>query len=67
MAVTSFSMTPDEIRALANRLEVRAASILMMDQPEQRADTARAAALLRYLLCSGAIHERITVGPAVEK
>jgi hypothetical protein len=42
-------MTIDEIRALADRLEARGTSVLMRDQPAQRADLERAARLLRLL------------------
>jgi len=47
-------MTIDEIRALADRLEARGASVLMRDQPAQCADLKRAAHLLRLLVSSGA-------------
>ena len=43
------TMTVDEIRALADRLEARGISVLMRDQPAQCADLERAAHLLRIL------------------
>lgn len=47
-------MTIDEIRALADRLEARGTSVLMRDQPAQRADLACAAHLLRLFAGSDA-------------
>ena len=49
------TMTVDEIRALADRLEARGISVLMKDQPAQCADLECAAHLLRILAGSGAI------------
>ncbi len=51
----TLTMTIDEIRALADRLEARGTSVLMRDQPAQCADLERAAQLLRLLAGSGAL------------
>ena len=51
----ALSMTIDEIRALADRLEARGTSVLMRDQPAQCADLERAARLLRLLAGSDAL------------
>ncbi len=51
----TLTMTIDEIRALADRLEARATSVLMRDQPVQCADLERAAHLLRLLACPSAL------------
>ncbi len=51
----TLTMTIDEIRALADRLEARGTSVLMKDQPSQCADLERAAHLLRFLAGPGAL------------
>jgi hypothetical protein len=51
----TLSMTIDEIRALADRLEARGTSVLMKDQPAQCADLECAAYLLRLLANSYAL------------
>jgi hypothetical protein len=61
---STLTLTVKEIGALADRLEARATSVLMRDQPQQCADLEHAACLLRFLLCSGAIKQSIVIGPA---
>jgi len=51
----TLTVTMDEIRALADRLEARGTSVLMRDQPAQCADLERAAHLLRFLAGSCAL------------
>ena len=60
-AKLTLTLTVDEISALADRLEARAASVLMRDQPQQCADMQRAAHLLRFLLCSGVVHKTVII------
>jgi hypothetical protein len=60
-AKLTLTLTVDEISALADRLEARAASVLMRDQPQQCADMQRAAHLLRFLLCSGVVHKTVVI------
>ncbi len=42
-------MRPDEMRGLAKRLQARADSVLMRDQPHQAADLRQAATLIEQL------------------
>src|SRR5262249_51188625 len=51
----TLTVTMDEIRTLADRLEARGTSVLMRDQPAQCADLERAAHLLRFLAGSCAL------------
>jgi len=60
-AKLTLTLTVDEISALADRLEARAASVVMRDQPQQCADMQRAAHLLRFLLCSGVVHKTVVI------
>jgi hypothetical protein len=61
---STLTLTVKEIGALADRLEARAASVLMRDQPQLCADMQQAARLLRFLICSGAVQQSAVVGPA---
>jgi len=60
-AKLTLTLTVDEISALADRLEARAVSVGMRDQPQQCADMQRAAHLLRFLLCSGVVHKTVVI------
>ena len=60
-AKLTLTLTVDEISALADRLEARAVSVVMRDQPQQCADMQRAAHLLRFLLCSGVVHKTVVI------
>ena len=60
-AKSTLTLTVNEIGALADRLEARAASVLMRDQPQQCTDMQQAAGLLRVLLGNGAIKQSIVI------
>lgn len=58
-------LTANEMIALANRLDARARSPLLRDQPEQQADNLLAARIIRIAAGETSIRPSVPIAPGV--